>query len=137
MASTQSVAPANRLLAALPLKDRDRLLAHCEPLELTFTEVLYRAGEPIAQVYLPSDSSIALMTGNPGLEVGLIGNEGMLGTTLLLGVEVAPLHALVQGPGSALRIAAPSFLRELEQSPALQAVLKRYLYVSMSQLAQG
>ncbi|HEY8035248.1 MAG TPA: Crp/Fnr family transcriptional regulator, partial [Methylobacter sp.] len=137
MASTQSVAPANRLLAALPLKDRDRLLAHCEPLELTFTEVLYRTGEPIAQVYLPNDSSIALMTGNPGLEVGLIGNEGMLGTTLMLGVEVAPFHALVQGPGSALRIAAPSFLRELEQSPALQAVLKRYLYVSMSQLAQG
>jgi CRP-like cAMP-binding protein len=116
------------------------LLAHCEPVELTFTEVLYRAGEPIAHVYLPNESFIALMTpvnGSTGLEVGLIGNEGALGTTLMLGVEVAPFDALVQGPGSALRIAAASFLRELEQSPALQALLKRYLYVSMSQLAQA
>ncbi|MGZ7124106.1 MAG: Crp/Fnr family transcriptional regulator, partial [Halobacteriota archaeon] len=140
MAYTQPVDPANRLLATLPRQERDRLLAHCEPVELTFTEVLYRAGELIAHVYLPNESFIALMTPinrSTGLEVGLIGNEGMLGMTLMLGAEVAPFDALVQGPGSALRIAAASFLRALEQSPALQTLLKRYLYVSMSQLAQA
>jgi CRP-like cAMP-binding protein len=136
---TQAVPATNRLLAALPRKDREQLLANCEQIELIFAEVLYRAGELIPHVYFPTGSSISLMTpidGDAGLKVGLIGNEGMLGITLMLEVDAAPFHALVQGAGPALRITAPSFLRELEQSPALQQELKRYLYVSMSQLAQ-
>ena len=139
MPSTQAVPATNRLLAALPRKDREQLLANCEEIELIFAEVLYRAGELISHVYFPTGSFISLVTpidGGASLEVGLIGNEGMLGITLMLGVDVAPFHALVQGAGSALRITAPSFLHELEQSPALQLELKRYLYVSMSQLAQ-
>ena len=66
----------------------------------------------------------------------MVGSEGMLGITLILGVDVAPFHALVQGAGPALRIETAAFLRELKQSPALQRELQRYLYVSMSQLAQ-
>ncbi len=139
MPSTQTVPVTNRLLAALSHKDREQLLANCEKIELVFAEVLYRAGELITHVYFPIESFISLMTpinGGAGLEVRLIGNEGMLGIALMLGVDVAPFHALVQGAGPALRITAPSFLRELEHSPALQQELKRYLYVSMSQLAQ-
>ena len=139
MPSTQTVPVTNRLLAALSRKDREQLLANSEKIELVFSEVLYRAGEVITHVYFPIESFISLMTpinGGAGLEVRLIGNEGMLGIALMLGVDVAPFHALVQGAGPALRITAPSFLRELEHSPALQQELKRYLYVSMSQLAQ-
>ncbi len=139
MPSTQAVPATNRLLAALPRKDREQLLANCEQIELIFAEVLYRPGELISHVYFPTGSFISLMTpinGGASLEVRLIGNEGMLGITLMLGVDVAPFHAMVQGAGPALRMTAPSFLRELEQSPALQQELKRYLYVSMSQLAQ-
>jgi CRP-like cAMP-binding protein len=133
------VPATNRLLAALPGKDRDRLLAQCEPVGLILAEDLHRAGDVIRHVYFPTDSVISLVMpidGSANLEVGLIGNEGMLGLTLMLEVEVAPCHAVVQGAGPALRISAPSFLHELEQSPALQRELKRYLYVSMSQLAQ-
>jgi len=54
----------------------------------------------------------------------------------MLGIDVAPFHAIVLGAGPALRITAPLFLHELEQNPALQQELKHYLYVSMSQLAQ-
>ncbi|MFA6162706.1 MAG: Crp/Fnr family transcriptional regulator [Methylobacter sp.] len=139
MPSSQTVPATNRLLAALPRKDREQLLANCEKIELVFAEVLYRAGELITHVYFPTGTIISLMTpinGGAGLEVRLIGNEGMLGIALMLGVDVAPFHALVQGAGPALRITAPSFLRELEHSPALQQELKHYLYVSMSQLAQ-
>ncbi|MFI3155589.1 MAG: Crp/Fnr family transcriptional regulator [Methylococcaceae bacterium] len=129
----------NRLLAALPNEDREQLLANCEPIELVFAEILYTAGELIPHVYLPTGSVVSLMmpiNGSASLEVGLVGNEGILGITLMLGVKVAPFDALVQGPGPALRITVPLFLRELEQSPALQLELKRYLYVSMSQIAQ-
>ncbi len=139
MPRTKSAAPANRLLAALPSKDRRRFLAGCEPVELIFAEILAEPGERIRHVYFPTDSFISLTTpidGGSSLEVRLVGDEGMLGIPLVLGVDVSPLHALVQGDGPALRMNAALFRRELGLSPALQRVLKRYLYVVMGQLAQ-
>lgn len=130
---------ANRLLAALPHADRRRVLAGCERVELIFTDVLVEPGEDIRHVYFPTDSFISLTTppdACASLEVGLIGDEGMLGVSLLLGVNVAPLQALVQGPGPALRMNAAVFHLELDRSPALQRVLKRYIYVVLGQLAQ-
>ena len=139
MPYTQVDSATNRLLATLPRKDSEQLLANCEEIELIFAEVLCRPGELISHVYFPTGCSISLVNpinGDAGLEVGLIGNEGMLGSTLILGVDVAPFHALVQGAGPALRMTTTLFLHALEQSPALQLELKRYLYMSMSQLAQ-
>ena len=138
MTFTQAVPATNRLLDALLHRDREQLLANCEHVELTIGEVLYRAGEVISHVYFPTGSFISLVApiDSTNLEVGLVGNEGVLGITLLLGVDLAPFTALVQGSGTALRITATSFLRILEQSPELHQVLKRYLYVTMSQLAQ-
>jgi CRP-like cAMP-binding protein len=130
---------ANRLLAALPHEDRRRVLAGCEPAELVIAEVLVEPGEHIRHVYFPSESFISLTTPTDAcasLEVGLVGDEGMLGISLLLGVDAAPLRALVQGPGPALRMDAVAFRRELDRSPALQRVLERYLCVVMGQLAQ-
>jgi CRP-like cAMP-binding protein len=115
------------------------LLRNGEHVELVLAKVLYRIGEVISCVYFPTGSFISLATsinGGASLEVGLIGNEGMLGITLMLDVDALPFQALVQGAGPALRISAPSFLRELRQSPALQQALKHYLYVSMTQMAQ-
>jgi CRP-like cAMP-binding protein len=66
----------------------------------------------------------------------LVGDEGMVGISLLLGVDVSPLTAVVQGEGPALRMNAALFRRELALSPELKRLLKRYLYVSMRQLAQ-
>ena len=129
----------NRLLAALPHGDRRRFLAGCEPVDLVFSELLVKPGEPVRHVYFPKESFISLTTPTEAcatLEVGLVGDEGMLGGSLLLGVDGAPLRALVQGPGPALRMDAAPFLREVDQSLALQRELKRYLYVVMGQLAQ-
>jgi CRP-like cAMP-binding protein len=136
---TKPDSASNRLLAVLQRKDRRRFVASCEPVDLVFGEVLAEPGERIRHVYFPTDSFISLITPTDGcasLEVGLVGDEGMLGASLLLGVDVAPLRALVQGPGPALRLDAASFCRELEQSLALQRELKRYLYVVMGQIAQ-
>ncbi len=131
--------PANRLLATLPRKDRQHFLAGCEPVDFVFAEVLSEPGERIRDVYFPTDSFISLVTpidGCTGLEVGLVGDEGMLGISLVLGVDVSPLHAVVQGPGPALRMNTTQFRRELRLSPALLRILKRYLYVVMGQFAQ-
>ncbi len=130
---------ANRLLAALPRKDRKQVLACCETVELVLAEVLAEPGERIRYVYFPTDSYISLTTpidGRASLEVGLIGDEGMLGVSLILGVDISPLHALVQGEGPALRMGVAPFRRELDQSLAMQRELKRYLYVVIGQLAQ-
>ena len=131
----------NRLLTALPGRDRQHFIARCEPVDLAFAKVLAEPGEHISQVYFPSSSLISLTTapidGCARMEVGLIGDEGMLGITLLLGIDVSPLHALVQAQGSALRMDAAPFCRTLEQSPALLAELKKYLFILICQLAQS
>jgi len=104
--SIQSIPTANLLLAGLPFRLRQRLIAGCESVDLVFAEVLAEPNEPIRYVYFPTESFISLTTqidGSPALEVGLIGNEGMLGASLILGVAVSPLHALVQGAGPASR----------------------------------
>ncbi|MES2398447.1 MAG: Crp/Fnr family transcriptional regulator [Pseudomonadota bacterium] len=130
----------NHLIALLPRKDRTRLLALCEPVDLVLAEVLSDPGEPTRYVYFPTHgfiSLIAVVKGSPGVEVGMVGREGMLGVQLALGVTAAPLHALVQGAGTAWRIGTRAFKKELAVSPALQTGLHRYLYVLMAQLAES
>jgi CRP-like cAMP-binding protein len=139
MQVTKGGPTANRLLAALPGKSLEHLLAGCESIDLIFADVLSVPGERIRHVYFPTESFISLVApidGYAGLEVGMIGSEGMFGIGLVLGVEVSPMHALVQGGGPALRMKTKLFRRELEHSPALQQGLNRYLYVLISQLAQ-
>ena len=132
MAATQ-----NHLVERLPRKDRTSLLAVCEPVELTLGDVLCEPGKATRHVWFPVDgfiSMVAPIDGKPALEVGMVGREGVLGAHLALGVATVPLHALVQGAGSALRVTATAFRAELARSPALQRVLNRYLYVLMAQL---
>ena len=133
-------APAtNRLLAALPDKTLAQMLANCESVDLVFADVLCLPGDRIQHVYFPTDSFISLVApvdGYAGLEVGMVGSEGVFGVSLMLGVDVSPLHALVQGAGPALRMNATRFRRQLASSRALRQGLNRYTYVLISQLAQ-
>jgi len=129
----------NRLLAALPRKDRLRFIAGCEEVDLVLSDVLFEPGDRIRHAHFPTTGYISLVTPMDGarrLEVGLVGNEGMAGTPLVLGVATSPLQALVQGAGPSLRMDAAVFRRELGRSPALQLTLDRYLFVRMTQLAQ-
>jgi CRP-like cAMP-binding protein len=128
----------NCLIALLSRRDRAALLDISESVELELGTVLCEPGEPTRHVYFPIDSFISLVAaieGGSALEVGMVGREGMLGAQLVLGVNAMALHALVQGAGTARRIAAARFRRELSRSSSLQLALKRYVHVLMTQLA--
>lgn len=128
----------NHLIELLPHQDRLNLLAICEQVQLVRAEVLSEPGKPTAHIYFPTKgfiSLVALVDGRPGMEVGMVGSEGMLGAQLALGVATAPLHAVVQGAGAAWRVDPEAFRNELARSTALQQGMNRYIYVLMSQLA--
>jgi CRP-like cAMP-binding protein len=129
----------NRLLSALPSSGRRELIARCEPVELAGREVLCEQGDRIRHVYFPTGSLISLIRcadSSRGLEVGVVAAEGMLGVSMVFGANTAPLRALVQGAGSALRLDAAQFSHQLERIPALGKVIGRYACVLMIQLAQ-
>lgn len=129
----------NSLLAAVPRKEYRRLLAGLEPVTLTFGEVLYEPGETIRHVYFPGASLVSLLTlvdGHLALETGLIGREGMVGIPLVLGHNVSSVRALVQGTGTAMRMASAHFLREFRLSLPLRQELYRYTHTLMVQIAQ-
>lgn len=138
--SPRRTASPNRLLASLPRRECSRLLAACEPVELEFGDVLFEADARIRDVYFPTDSFVSLLIpveGKNHLEVAMVGNEGMIGVPLILGVDRSELRALVQGSGHAWQMSAGTFAREFSASTALRGALNRYLQVRMTQFAQA
>jgi CRP-like cAMP-binding protein len=79
---------------------------------------------------------VTTLADGPRLEVGIIGNEGMLGTSVLLGVNVSPQRAIVQGSGTALSMGAAAFRRHCERNSDLRTVMNRYVHVLLEQLSQ-
>lgn len=135
----RSASIQNILLAALPVGESQRLLADLESVDLTLGEVLYEAGDTIRHVYFPGDSLVSLLTladGHLALEVGLIGREGMVGIPLVLGHNVSSVRALVQGGGTAMRMASAPFLKAFKRSRPLQHELYRYTHALMAQISQ-
>lgn len=126
----------NQLIARLPRAERARLLDACEPVQLQMGDSLWQRGAAVSHAYFPLQACVALLThvdAHPSLEVGLVGAEGIVGAHLVLGVREAPMQALVQGPGAALRISANALGRELDASRNLQQLLQRYLYAGLAQ----
>lgn len=126
----------NRLIQQLPNAPRKRLLKQCEPFELELGAELSVRGELLSHAYFPQSGFISLVIDvdtYPALEVGMVGQESMLGSELVLGLAKTPWRALVQGPGHSLRIAAAALRRECIASPALQRVMQTSLLVRLHQ----
>ena len=129
---------ANALLAKGAPRERARLARLMTPVLLTFGDVLQEA-KPIRHVYFPVDCLVSLLAplkDHLAVEVGVVGSEGMVGVPLALGVRTSSVQALVQGSGTALRMEASSFQRELQRNAALRTGLNRYIHSLMGQLTQ-
>lgn len=131
--------PRNRLLAALPAESLARLWPLLEPVETTVRQILQVAGEPITAVHFPesgwSSMLAVLVDGNPA-EVGLIGTEGMIGLPLLAGVGTSFVGAMVQCPGTMLRLDAAAFTQALDDVPGLERLLIRFAQAFQEQVTQ-
>jgi CRP-like cAMP-binding protein len=134
-----SIPVVNGLIERLPRKQQNDVLQNCETMELVFGDVLCETGHLIQHVYFPIAGFVSLLAtldNHPPMEMDLVGNEGMVGITLILDVDSAPMSAVVQGAGTALRMGAAQFPQVLSDNPALRRILNRYAYTTLLQLAQ-
>ena len=137
---SEIVRSANRLLAALPAKEYNRLLPKLREVPLTYTETVYEPGDVIRRVYFPISGIISLLSAvgeRSLLEVGIVGNEGFVGLPVFLGVKTSGNRALVQGAGVALEMKTTDFLAECKNGGALPTLLQRYTHSLLTQISQS
>lgn len=129
----------NRILHLLPHDDAARVMAQTEQVTLERDFVFARPGRPITRVYFPLTlvgSHLAAADDGDVLEVGTVGNEGVVGIPVFLGADTVPDEYVCQIPGDALVMRAENFRAEIDRSPALRKVLGRYTQSYMSLVAQ-
>ena len=129
----------NRILAALPEQDHERLFGRLGSVHLRLGDILYHAGEEIRHIYFPEQgliSLVATMMDGATVETGIVGNEGMMGVPVLLGAGSAPYRAIVQVEGQAWRMKADVFKYEMLRSGALNKRLLLYTQALMTQMSQ-
>lgn len=136
---SETTKPTNRLLAALPAKEYARLLPKLEDISLAYAETIYEPGDIIRHVYFPNSGVVSLLmrvAEGEILEVGVVGNEGIIGLPVFLGVETSSNHVVVQGDGTALRIKTEDFLKECGRDGSLPKLLRRYTHYLLMQISQ-
>jgi CRP-like cAMP-binding protein len=129
----------NRLLAALEREEYERLLPYLEPVSFSLGEVVYEAGEQLEYVFFPTTAIISLlytMENGATAEMGLSGNEGLIGIALFMGGNTMPNRAVVQSAGGALRMRAKVLQEEFARGGQLQLLLLRYTLALITQISQ-
>ena len=129
----------NRLLAALPPRIYGQLAQHLEPVSLAFGQELYEPGGRIRHVYFPYSGVISLLTAvGPGraAEVGIVGNEGVVGAAAALGIDVSQMRAVVQGAGISARITSSHLHKACRTHGLWYRELFRFTHALMNQTAQ-
>ena len=133
-------ASPNRLLALLPDEERQPLVTRAETVSLSPHEELYPTAGPIESVYFPFNVAASILIDDgqgEAVEIATIGNEGMLGSTVVLGVPYVWGRPLVPVAGTALKLRVEILRAYLEQQPVLRTLLTRYLYALTRHIAQA
>ncbi|MET0625300.1 MAG: Crp/Fnr family transcriptional regulator [Pyrinomonadaceae bacterium] len=132
--------PQNLILSSLSVGEYERLAPHLEPVRLNSGRVLYNAGDTIRHAFFLRSGMASLVSvteNGRAIEVGMIGNEGMVGVPVVLRVGAAPYQVTVQLPGNALRIKAGVLKAEFDRGGKLQDLLLRYTHTVVTQIAQS
>jgi CRP-like cAMP-binding protein len=129
----------NRLLGALPHGDRELILAAAEFMPLPFRTVLYQPYATITHAYFPTSGVVSMVNvmRDGGVEVGTVGNEGMVGVPILLHARSMPTRVLVQVGGAGWRIPAESLLRVVRDSEATSILFYKWVQALLDQVAQS
>ena len=129
----------NQILAALPSEETRRVLANLELIHVQTNDILAEGGVPISHCYFPLDAVVALVANleeGATVEVGLIGNEGMVGIRVILGRSTGAYLAVVQIPGKCLRIKPDLLKAEFKRGGVLQDRLLQYVRYMLAQVSQ-
>lgn len=138
MPSVQNHPFQNRLLQAMSEEDLSSLRPHLEAVELTLRQHLNEANEPREFAYFLDSGVCSILLGperTTGVEVAIVGREGFVGTSIVLGVGQSPHHEFIQLPGAGWRIRAEHLEAAVAASGTLQALLLKYVHVAMTQKA--
>jgi CRP-like cAMP-binding protein len=130
---------ANRLLAALPAEDYQRLEPSLKTVTFSLGEVIYESQGHMEYVYFPTTSHVSLlytMINGSTAEVGLVGDEGLVGIALFMGGDTTPNRAIVQGAGDAFRMSAAAMQEEFKRGGEFQIALLRYTQALITQISQ-
>ena len=133
-------AGGNRLLAAVPAEELDRLRPELEEVDLAFKQELYGPDRPVRHAYFPHRgvcSVVEDLEDGAAVEVATVGHEGFVGVSLLLGGGAMAGRCFVQVPGTATRIRAAAFPEAMRACPGLHRLLLRYTQALLSQVARS
>jgi CRP-like cAMP-binding protein len=129
----------NRLLAALPATEFERLRPHLELVHMPLGDVLCESGGRLSYVHFPTSAIISLhyiLENGASSEIAGVGNEGMLGVSLFMGGESTPSWATVQTAGYSYRLKAATLMQEFNQGGPVQRLLLRYTQALITQISQ-
>jgi len=129
----------NRILATLSQFERHQLSGELEPMVLEQGQILQEAGDALVYVYFSDTALVSMLTRvgkKDALALGLVGNEGVVGVASILGATVSPVRALVQIPGTALRMRASAFNTLFQHNVPLRHAVLQFLHTFMVQMAQ-
>jgi CRP-like cAMP-binding protein len=107
--------------------------------KLSLGTTIYKAGTPLAYAYFPTTSIVSLVSEMPNgdtAEIAITGNDGMIGTPLIMGAAKSPNDAIVQCAGVAYRITARALRTELDRNGALRNLTLHYAQALMTQMTQ-
>ena len=131
---------SNGLLAVLPASVLARLTPHLERVQLLQGDTLCEPGESLQYAYFPTSTIVSLcyvLESGGSTEVAGVGNEGVLGTWLILGTDSTPCSAIVQATGLGYRISARALKEEFERVGPLRSLLMRYTMALVAQVFQS